>query len=188
MAILKQWMSEGILTPGVFQRLSLFLDLLEEWNARVNLTGLRTRSEMEEVLIAESIAAVLVFPMSGKTVLDVGSGAGIPGMVWVIMDSTIRLTSLEIRGKKVAFQKEVQRFLSLDSEIIKGRFPEAVAARSFDVIATRAVRYSPALERQAESLTRKGGYLLRFVAPATVESGWETRPLSSRSTLLLRQI
>ena len=188
MTMLTQWTSEGILTPATSHKLSLFLDLLMEWNARVNLTGLRTRQEMEEVLIGESLSAARIFPMSNKSVLDVGSGAGIPGIVWAIYDPTIRLTSLEIREKKIAFQKDVQRSLDLNVEVIKGVFPEAVANRTFDVIATRAVRYTPILAAQATALLTPGGFLVRFAGAGALEPDWESRPITPRASLLIRRI
>ena len=188
MTILKQWIAEGFLTPATFQKLDLFLTLLEQWNARVNLTGLRSRPEMEEILIAESLSAARVFPMSGKSVLDVGSGAGIPGIVWAIFDPSVRLTSLEIREKKVTFQKEVQRTLALDIEIVKGLFPDAVEGRKFDVVAARAVRFTPVFATQAAALLVPGGYLVRFAGPSASEEGWDTRAISPRASMLIQQI
>jgi 16S rRNA (guanine527-N7)-methyltransferase len=153
----------------------------------VNLTGLGSRSEMEEVLIGESLLAAQVLPISGKRVLDVGSGAGIPGIVWAIYDPTIRLTSLEIREKRVAFQKEAQRDLRLNIEVLKGTFPHAVAGRNFDWIATRAVRYTSAFEKQAVSLLSAGGRLVRFAGANAAEDGWECQRLTPRASILVRQ-
>jgi 16S rRNA (guanine527-N7)-methyltransferase len=186
--MLAQWVSERILTPPVADRLSQFLDLLIEWNARVNLTGLQTREEMEEILIGESLLAARLFPMGGKKVLDVGSGAGIPGLVWAIDEPATRLTSVEVREKKIAFQKEVQRLLNLDVEIIRGSFPFVVSGRRFDVVVTRAVRFTPLFEKQAATVMNPGGFLVRFVGANVAEPGWETRPISKRSSLLVRQI
>src|SRR5687768_12888200 len=109
MALLKQWKSEGLLTQISYEKLTLFLDLLEEWNPKINLTGLRSRAEIEEILIGESILASRACPLTGRRVLDVGSGAGIPGIVWKLYDPSIDLTSVESRAKKIGFQKEVLR-------------------------------------------------------------------------------
>jgi 16S rRNA (guanine527-N7)-methyltransferase len=185
--MLKQWTSEGLLPPNTTGKLSRFLDLLTQWNARTNLTGLRSRPEMEEILIGESLFAAKALSLAGKSVLDVGSGAGIPGIVWAIFDPTIRLTSLEARDKKVAFQKEVQRDLSLSVEILKGLFPDAVSGRQFDILVTRAVRYTTAFEKQAISSLLPGGSVVRFVAANATEEGWESRAVSPRAAILIRQ-
>ena len=186
MAPLKQWSSDGLLTPRSVDQLNFFLDLLLEWNQRINLTGLRSREEMEEILIGESILALRVFPLSHRKVLDVGSGAGIPGLVWLIADPSIHLTSLEIRAKKVAFQKEALRQLGLQAEIVLGHFPEAVAGRVFDVIATRAVCGDDLLP--SEQLLAEHGSLLRFAPAGASEEGWKSHPVSPRSSLLVRRV
>jgi 16S rRNA (guanine527-N7)-methyltransferase len=186
MALLKQWSSEGVLSPLVFERLNQFLDLLVEWNERINLTGLRSREEMERLLLGESILAARAFPMSGKRVLDFGSGAGIPGLVWAICDPSIHITSVEVREKKVTFQKEVVRKLALNVELIKGSFPHVVRSRQFDVIATRAVRFSRKVWAQARLLLAPGGSFVRFANPDAHEPGWQSLPVSDRTSLLIQ--
>jgi 16S rRNA (guanine527-N7)-methyltransferase len=186
MALLKQWSSEGLLSPAAFENLTRFVDLLAEWNQRINLTGLGSREEMESLLIGESILAARAFPMSGKRVLDFGSGAGIPGLVWAIYDPSIELTSVEIREKKVAFQKEVIRTIGLDAEVMKGIFPQVVKGRQFDVIATRAIRFSSKLWAQAVPLVALGGSFIHFANSNSVIEGWRTIPISDRSALLLQ--
>lgn len=186
MALLKQWSSEGILPPVVFEKLNQFLDLLVEWNERINLTGLRSREEMERLLIGESVLAVRAFPMFGKKVLDFGSGAGIPGLVWAIYAPSIQVTSVEVREKKVTFQKEVIRKLALDVELLKGSFPHVVRERQFDVISTRGVRFSAKIWAQALPLLAPGGSFVRFANPNAQEPGWRTLPVSDRTSLLIQ--
>jgi 16S rRNA (guanine527-N7)-methyltransferase len=186
MALLKQWSSEGLLSPAAFENLTRFVDLLAEWNQRINLTGLGSREEMESLLIGESILCARAFPMSGKRVLDFGSGAGIPGLVWAIHDPSIRLSSVEIREKKVAFQKEVIRTIGLDAEVLKGIFPQAVKGRQFDVIATRAIRFSSKLWGESVPLLAPGGSFVHIASPHAKEIGWSSLPVSDRTSLLVQ--
>jgi len=186
MSFLAKWKDEGLLSSTVFEKLNAFTNLLLHWNSRVNLTGLVSTDSIEEILIGESILAARVFPLSGKRVLDVGSGAGIPGLIWLICDPTIQLTSLEIRTRKVAFQKEVIRLLQLPAEILCGRFPDAVSNRKFDVVATRAVRFDSKWLPEATGVLAEGGRLLRFSASGAVDSGWRSVPVSKRSALWIR--
>jgi 16S rRNA (guanine527-N7)-methyltransferase len=187
MTTLQQWKNSGVLTDSARPKLELFIDLILQWNSKINLTGYRTREEIEELLIGESIAALKEMPAGAKEVLDFGSGAGIPGLIWAMCDPQIHTTSLEIRQKKVAFQKEVVRATSLSAQVLLGRFPDAVRGRKFDLIATRAVRFSPSLWKEAETLLRPSGTLLRFARRnASEEPGWRIVPISARSSLLLR--
>jgi 16S rRNA (guanine527-N7)-methyltransferase len=188
MSFLEKSKAEGILSGEAFEKLNSFTDLILQWNPRVNLTGMWSRTEIEEILIGESMRAANVLQLSGKTVLDFGSGAGIPGLVWLICNPSIRLTSLEIRAKKVAFQKEVARKLQLNAEILCGRFPEAAAGREFDFIVTRAIRFDPKLWEQSSSLLVKKGRLVRFGPIAAKQDGWERVVISERSTLLLKNV
>jgi 16S rRNA (guanine527-N7)-methyltransferase len=122
--------------------------------------------------------------------VDFGSGAGIPGVVWAIAEPAARVTSVEIRQKKVAFQKEIVRKLELSNvEVVRGLFPDAVAGRRFDIVVTRAIRFSSRLWGEAEQLLAPGGCLVRYASPnRAAEPGWRPVPISSRSILLLKQL
>src|SRR5262249_21636393 len=132
---LQHWKAQGRIDSAAFEKLSSFVNLLLEWNSRINLTGFRTASEIEDILIEPCIAALEALQFPGKSVLDFGSGAGIPGLVWAACLPDLSVTSLEIRQKKAAFQKEVLRKSGIHAEVIAGRFPDAVGDRKFDVIA-----------------------------------------------------
>lgn len=186
MSKLNEWMEQGRISPDSVYKLNLFVDLIAEWNRRINLTGFKTKDEITKFLIEESVLALLAFPMSGKRVLDFGSGAGIPGLVWAACDATIALTSLEIRQKKISFQKEVLRATGISAEVVAGRFPEAVAGRQFDVIATRAIRYDARLWDNAGQLLVDDGCFLRFAGAGSPERGWRSVKISPRSSLLVK--
>ena len=186
MNYLEMLSAQGLIDKSAFQKLSLFVDLILQWNERINLTGLKSRPQIEEVLVGEAVLALPHLRISGKSVLDFGSGAGIPGIVWAICDRKARITSVESRQKKVAFQKEVARETELAVEILSGRFPEAVQDRSFDVIATRAIRFSPSLWNAARNMLLPDGRLIRFSNPRSKpEEGWQAIPLSKRAQLLI---
>jgi 16S rRNA (guanine527-N7)-methyltransferase len=188
MSLLSKWKDEGTLASGTFDTLQKFIDLLLQWNSRINLTGLGSREAIEEILVGESVLAAAAFPLSRKRTLDFGSGAGIPGLVWAILDPSIRLTSVEIRAKKISFQKEVVRQLGLSAEVIQGKFPDVVRHRKFNVIATRAVRFDEKLLERCTSLLEPNGSLLRFASSRTDPGIWQAVPLSDKSSLLILSI
>jgi 16S rRNA (guanine(527)-N(7))-methyltransferase RsmG len=181
---LKEWKAQGRINSSALEKLSYFVNLLLEWNTRINLTGFHTISEIENVLIDPCIAALDMLPVSAKNVLDFGSGAGIPGLVWSACRPDLNITSLEIRQKKVAFQKEVLRKTGVRAEVLAGRFPEAVRTRRFDVVATRAIRFSPELWDSARALLNPGGMMLRFASEASPHAGWTSVKIADKSFVL----
>jgi len=169
-------------------KLSAFTDLILRWNSRINLTGYRTREQVDELLIGESVLALRElqkarYVKDGISILDFGSGAGIPGLVWAMMDLPINVTSLEIRQKKIAFQKEVVRDLGLNARIVLGKFPEAVSHERFDLIVSRAIRFDPKIWDQGRRLLNDGGCFVRFAAADTRNSGWKSVPVSDNTSL-----
>jgi 16S rRNA (guanine527-N7)-methyltransferase len=184
--LLQKWAAEGALPQVAYSNLQTFVDLLIEWNQRVNLTGFKLRDEMEELLVGESILALKAFPLRGQRVLDFGSGAGVPGLIWAMSDPQIQVVSVEIRAKKIAFQKEVVRRTGISAKIIHGRFPEDVEGRQFDVIATRAIRLSSTLWDDAKNLLSDSGVMLRFASNRfSPEPGWSAIRLTDRTNLLV---
>ena len=177
------------LAPSSVEKLSAFTDLILRWNSRINLTGYRSRQEIEDLLIGESVLAMLELQKvglvkAGTSILDFGSGAGIPGLVWAMMQLPIEISSLEIRQKKIAFQKEVVRELRLNAEIILGKFPEAVSRQRYDLIVSRAIRFDPKIWEQGRSLLKTDGRFIRFAAVHVVsETGWQSIPVSEKTTL-----
>ena len=93
------------------KQLLMYLDLLEKWNHAYNLTAVRSRFEMLGRHLIESLA---ISPfISGSQVVDVGSGAGLPGIPLAIANPAVQYTLLDSNGKKSRFLLEVKRALSL---------------------------------------------------------------------------
>lgn len=181
-----QWKDN--LSPAAISKLSAFSDLILRWNSRINLTGYRTRDQIDELLIGESVLSMRALQNAGyvkdvTSILDFGSGAGVPGLVWAMMDLPVGITSLEIRQKKIAFQKEVVRDLGLKARIVLGKFPDAVSGERFDLIASRAIRFDPKIWDQGRPLLNPGGHFVRFASANVIESGSETIPVSDKTSL-----
>ena len=114
-----------------------YLDLLEKWNNAYNLTAVRSRSEMLSRHLVESLA---ISPyISGKQVVDVGSGAGLPGIPLAIANPAVQYTLLDSNGKKSRFLLEVKRALMLANvEIETVRVESWLPTKRFDSVVTRA--------------------------------------------------
>ncbi len=105
-------------------QLAVYLELLLRWNARINLTAVRDPDSIVTRHIGESLwaASRLLTPSDQATVIDVGSGAGFPGLPMKIFAPYIQLTLIESQNKKATFLKEVIRSLGLNAaEVYSGR-------------------------------------------------------------------
>jgi 16S rRNA (guanine527-N7)-methyltransferase len=130
------------LSPMHLNRFGLFMDELLEWNRRVNLTGLSEPRRIINDLILDSLLCASLTPEDGR-MLDVGSGAGFPGIVIKIYRPHLTIDLLEATSKKVHFLKQIVRLLELkEIEIIKGRLESEggnLLRQDYDMITTRAL-------------------------------------------------
>lgn len=135
-------LSEGIaqfglaLPPGAEGRLNAYLALLAKWNRTYNLTAIRDPAQMVTHHLLDSLA---VLPQLEKvrTLADVGSGAGLPGLVLAICRPDLRVTSVEANQKKIAFQQQAKIELGLVNVSIHCGRIEAMKG-NFDVVISRA--------------------------------------------------
>ncbi|MDR5777985.1 16S rRNA (guanine(527)-N(7))-methyltransferase RsmG [Caballeronia sp. LZ065] len=132
------------LSPEQKQKLLEYVALLGKWNAVYNLTAIRDPEQMMIQHILDSLAIVpAVSARRPSTVLDVGSGGGLPGVVLAITLPHVRVTLNDIVHKKSAFQSQVKAQLGLDNlSVVTGRVealrPGVEVAEKFDVIVSRA--------------------------------------------------
>lgn len=119
------------------QALARYLEVLVRWNRTVNLTSVRTPEEMVRRHVAESLCCAAALPSCGS-VLDLGSGAGFPGIPVQLARPELRVTMAESHGKKAAFLHEVVRELGLRAEVFAERAQE-LPPRSFGCVCLRAV-------------------------------------------------
>jgi 16S rRNA (guanine527-N7)-methyltransferase len=146
-------------------KFEVYLSLILRWNARLNLTSLRTEDAIIFKHLTESIACAIAIPPGVKTLLDFGSGAGFPGIPIALCRPEIAVTLAESQTKKAAFLHEAVRTLGIAAKVHSGR-AEALQSR-FDCVTLRAVDKMPQAVRAAASLVAPGGWL----APMTTNAG-----------------
>jgi 16S rRNA (guanine527-N7)-methyltransferase len=169
------------------------LSLILRWNARINLTAIR---DVEGILtrhFVESIACARALPAGIATLLDVGSGAGFPGIPIALCRPEIAVTLAESQGKKAAFLSEAVRVLGVAAKVHSGR-AEALRA-VFDCVTLRAVDKMGLAVQAAARLVRPGGWLVLMTtgkeldalkAAAGAEFAWaETHSLPGGKDRLL---
>ena len=114
-----------------------YVDLIEKWNRAYNLTAVRSRQELLTRHILESLA-IAPF-IVGERRVDVGTGAGLPGVPLAIADPQIQYVLLDSNGKKTRFLLEVKRQLGLSNiEVETIRVENWRPAQSVDTVITRA--------------------------------------------------
>ena len=119
------------------EQLVTYVDLLEKWNRTYNLTAIRSRREMFDRHLIESLS-IAPF-LSGQHRIDVGTGAGLPGLPLAIVEPDIDYVLLDSNGKKTRFLTEVKRSLGLSNITVETvRVETWQPKRLFDAVVTRA--------------------------------------------------
>lgn len=138
---------------------------LLDWNTRVNLTAITDPVEVLLKHFLDSLSLLEVYKAEQARVLDIGAGAGFPGLPLKIARSEWEIVLLEATGKKVNFQRHIIESLGLQRiEAIHGRAEELAHKpeyrASFDLVTARAVASLPALLEYAAPFCRVGGQIL----------------------------
>lgn len=145
-------------------RFEAYLELLLRWNGRINLTAIRDPEGILSRHFVESIACARALPSGMHSLLDLGSGAGFPGLPIALCHPGLSVILAESQTKKAAFLQEAVRTLGLSTQVHSGR-AEALKVQ-FDCVTLRAVDRMELATRTAASLVRPGGWL----APITTDS------------------
>jgi 16S rRNA (guanine527-N7)-methyltransferase len=121
------------------EKFDAYAALLVDWQTRMNLVGPSTLGQIWQRHFSDS-AQILVLAGAGRSWLDIGAGAGFPGLVIALLDSEARLTLVESIAKKCRFLDEVVRTLELQDRVaIENRRIESLPRAKFDVITARAL-------------------------------------------------
>ena len=144
---------------GLVDPLLQFLELLQQWNRIHNLTAVRDPVEMVSHHLLDSLA-VLPF-LAGPRVLDIGSGAGLPGIPLALARPGLEFVLLDSNAKKAAFLQQAVTTLGLKNvTIVRIRAEDFQAGKKFDTLIARAVTGIPKLLAQAGHLMAADGQLL----------------------------
>ena len=145
-----------------------YLDLLEKWNRSYNLSGIKEKQEMLAYHLLDSLSALA--QVKGSRCLDVGSGAGLPGLILALANPENHWTLLDSNGKKTRFIQQAVMELGVDNvEVVTQRLDDFQPGYLFDTITCRALM--PAAEFCASSarLLADDGQMLMLKGPGVEE-------------------
>lgn len=152
-------------TVELLEKLDIYARLLVEWNEKMNLTAITDPQGIAVKHFADSLTAASLMPTGAFSLIDVGTGAGFPGVPLALYRPDCRLTLLDSLNKRLTFLDTVCREVELDATLIHARAEEGGRnpdlREKYDVACARAVANLPVLSEYCLPFVKVGG---RFIA------------------------
>ncbi len=181
---MKQTLTAGLdrlgltLPEETLDRLTAFGEAVIEQNRVMNLTAITEPEQVAELHLLDSLTLLRVLPLAGKSLLDVGTGAGFPGVPLKLAEPTLRLTLLDSLQKRMRWlEDEALPALGVEARFLTGRAEDFAADHweRFDVVTSRAVARLNLLCELCLPYVRVGGCFLAMKGAAAPEELEEAR-------------
>lgn len=171
-----------------FSPLAKYVALLLKWNKSINLIGPATENDIWARHIDDSAQLVALIPSNATSLVDLGSGAGLPGLVIAIMRPDLRVTLVEQDQRKAAFLKEAKRALALANATVAAMDIAKLEAK-FDMVTARALAplsvllamAKPVMEEGATCVFPKGANHAIELEEATKKWGFDCSLMPSKT-------
>ncbi len=176
------------LTDEMLEKLNIYADYLLEYNQHTNLTAIKTKEEIYLKHFYDSLTLTKLVPNFAGNLLDIGTGAGFPGVVLAICFPKLQVTLLDSNNKKITFLKKLIAKLNLNNiKIVYARAEEYTKnnKNTFDYITSRAVCELRVLEEISVSALKINKSLL--VMKGHLEEEYE-KSLTTQKALHLQLI
>lgn len=178
-----------ILNDSIKANLLKYLDLVEETNKVMDLTANDTKEEIIEKNFYDSILSLSKFDYENKSLIDVGSGAGFPGMLYAIMNPTLKVTLLEPMNKRANFLSRVKEELNLSNVEVVCKRAEDFAIQNierFDYASARGVAKLNILLELITPMLKVNGVFIALKAKMAYEE--ETNAKNALNILSMERI
>lgn len=175
--LLRPYLGERELTAAQLLQISTYINILTKWNEKTNLTAIREPEEMVRRHFGESLfaAAAWLEPDTAIHAIDVGSGAGFPGLPLKIYAPQLRLTLIEAHSKKNTFLREAIRALGLSGvDAYLGRAEQY--DRKAELVTLRAVEKFESMLPVVGGLVEEGGRLALMIGSSQAAAAKEILP------------
>lgn len=194
---MKEILAQGFAELGIgfdekaAERFEKYFEYLEEKNKVMNLTAISGKEDVARLHFLDSAALLKYADLGGSSVIDVGTGAGFPGLALKIAQPEMELTLLDSLNKRIDFLKETCELLDLnDVTCIHARAEEAPEGyrESFDAAVSRAVSYLPQLCELCLPLVKVGGVFIAMKGPDCEGEVNEAKPAIGKLGGKLRRV
>ena len=177
MEIMRKTLEAGLpglglnLTPAQVETLCAFGTAVVKQNEVMNLTAITEPDQVAKLHLLDSLTVLTAVDLKGKRLIDVGCGAGFPGVPLAIGCPEAKITLLDSLGKRVHWLEEILPTLGVSAECVTARAEEAVAQRreSFDVATSRAVARLNILLELTAPYVKVGGMVVAMKGAAARE-------------------
>ena len=178
------------LSPDTQQKLCAFGNAVVEQNKVMNLTAITEPEQVAKLHLLDSVSLLSVMPLAGKKVIDVGCGAGFPGVPLKIACPEIKLTLLDSLGKRMNWLEQVLPTLGVEARCVTARAEDAAAdcRESYDYATSRAVARLNILLELTAPYVKVGGAVLAMKGTAAQEELQEAKNAIKRLGLKLEQV
>ena len=185
MSTLETLLAEGLSTLGLscdeemLRRFRLYYEALEECGRVMNLTAIHGEEDVAHLHFLDCAALLSTADFRNKTVFDIGTGAGFPGLVLKICNPSIRLTLLDSLDKRVVFLRSTCNSLGFsDVSCLHARAEEAVIQwrEAADIVTSRAVASLNVLSELCLPYVKEGGVFIAMKGPAFDEELEAAKP------------
>ena len=153
------------LTKAQLAQFETYYAMLADWNTRVNLTAITEPEDVAKKHFLDSLAAA-PYLKPGASIVDVGTGAGFPGLPLLILRPDLRVTLMDSLQKRLTFLEAVLKELKLKAELVHARAEDAgqnpMYREKFDIALTRAVSGLPVLCELTLPLVKVGGVSIAY--------------------------
>ena len=196
MLMMKKTLSEGLprlnltLDDAVQQRLCAFGEAVVEQNKVMNLTAITEPDQVAKLHLLDSLSLLTLEDLSGKRMIDVGCGAGFPGVPVKIACPDTRLTLLDSLGKRMSWLERILPELGVEAECVTARAEEFVTTRreQYDIATSRAVARLNILLELTAPYVKVGGKILAMKGTAAHEELAEAKNAIKRLGLKLEKV
>ena len=196
MDTMKSTLSAGLaamnlpLTEQQQQTLCAFGATVVKQNEVMNLTAITQPEAVAKLHLLDSVSLLKCADLAGKTMIDVGCGAGFPGVPVKIACPEVKLTLLDSLGKRMNWLESVLPTLSVEAECVTARAEEAAAQRreKYDIATSRAVARLNILLELTAPFVKVGGAVLAMKGAAAQEELEEAKNAISKLGLKLEQV
>jgi len=145
------------------EKFSLFIEELLFWNRRTNLVG---TNNVREIIVKHILDSLSIYPLLGSgilTILDIGSGAGFPGIPLAVVSNRFKVTAVEKRSKRAGFLRNTSNILRLNNfEVIEKDIRDVNSSKKYDVITARGFGDLLTIYKTAKNYVEVGGMIIAF--------------------------